>query len=85
MKWVLELGQYDFVFRPHMTIKAQALADFIVEFMPSLSDATELYNDTLEAAKHNLAMHVPFDEDLWHLHVDGESNYKGKGASVLSP
>ncbi|KAM2631437.1 hypothetical protein COP2_031623 [Malus domestica] len=44
MKWGLELGQYGLVFRPRTTIKAQALADFIAEFAPSL-DFWHLYVD----------------------------------------
>ena len=40
MKWALELGQYGLVFQPRTAIKAQALAYFIVEFTPSLGDAT---------------------------------------------
>ena len=30
----MELGQYDIKFLPRATIKAQALADFVVEFVP---------------------------------------------------
>ncbi|MBT0984648.1 hypothetical protein KJ032_26855, partial [Salmonella enterica subsp. enterica serovar Typhimurium] len=59
MKWALELGQYGLVFRPRTTIKAQALADFIAEFTPSLGDATERPNDTLEVAEHTLASLIP--------------------------
>ena len=31
IKWVVELGTYTIDFRPHHTIKSQALADFIAE------------------------------------------------------
>ncbi|XP_028053007.1 uncharacterized protein LOC114257443 [Camellia sinensis] len=34
LKWAVELGQYDIKFRPRTAIKAQALADFVVEFAP---------------------------------------------------
>ena len=30
--WALELSEFDIQYRPHTTIKGQAVADFIVEF-----------------------------------------------------
>ncbi|XP_068339035.1 uncharacterized protein [Pyrus communis] len=58
-----------------MAIKAQALADFIAEFMPSLGDATERPNDALEAAEHSLAIPTPLMDasanhqlDYWGVH-----------------
>lgn len=32
MKWAVELGQYEITYKPRMTIKSQAIADFIVDF-----------------------------------------------------
>ena len=32
VQWAIELSQFDIEYRPRMTIKAQALADFIAEF-----------------------------------------------------
>ncbi|KAM2369176.1 hypothetical protein EV1_046126 [Malus domestica] len=83
MKWVLELGQYSIVFRPYMSIKAQALADFIAEFMPSLGNATERPNDATEEAEHTLAVPAPLNGDFWHLHVDDTSNYKSSRAGMV--
>ncbi|XP_050141177.1 uncharacterized protein LOC126617183 [Malus sylvestris] len=82
MKWALEFGQYGLGFRPHMALKAQALADFITEFTPSLGDVTERPNDALETAEHALTMPTLPDGEFWHLHVDSVSNYKGSGADV---
>ncbi|XP_028102771.1 uncharacterized protein LOC114302010 [Camellia sinensis] len=36
LKWAVELGQYDIKFRSRTAIKAQALADFVVEFAPGM-------------------------------------------------
>ncbi|KAM2495059.1 hypothetical protein ACFX1W_035091 [Malus domestica] len=83
MKWMLELSQYGLVFRPCTAIKAQALADFITEFTPSIDDITEHPNDALEAAKHTLTTPASPNGDFWHLHVDDPSNYKGSRASVV--
>ena len=32
VQWAIELSHFDVEYRPQITIKAQALADFIVEF-----------------------------------------------------
>ncbi|KAM1784784.1 hypothetical protein ACFX12_037766 [Malus domestica] len=77
MKWALELGQYGLVFRPRTVIKAQALADFVVEFTPSLGKATVRPNDAPKAAESTIATLTPSNKDFWNLHVDGASNYKG--------
>jgi hypothetical protein len=31
-KWAIELSMYDIVYKPRITIKAQALSDFVVEW-----------------------------------------------------
>ncbi|XXG81436.1 hypothetical protein AAC387_Pa09g2071 [Persea americana] len=41
-KWAVELGQYDIGYQPRTAIKAQVLADFIVEFTPQSSAPTAL-------------------------------------------
>ena len=33
VQWAIELSQFDIEYHPRMAIKAQALADFIAEFM----------------------------------------------------
>ena len=38
IQWAVELGEFDIQYQPRHAIKAQALADFIAEFMPSCSD-----------------------------------------------
>ena len=35
VQWAIELSQFDIEYHPRTAIKAQALADFIVEFTPS--------------------------------------------------
>ena len=34
VQWAIELSQFDIEYHPRTAIKAQALADFIVEFTP---------------------------------------------------
>ena len=44
VKWVVELSQFDIEYRLRTTIKAQALADFIVEFtLPNLDLEAEYW------------------------------------------
>ena len=38
IQWAVELSEFDIKYLPRHTIKAQALADFIVEFTPSHND-----------------------------------------------
>ncbi|CAL8135806.1 unnamed protein product [Prunus armeniaca] len=38
MKWAIELSQYDLLYRPKAAIKAEALADFVVEFTPTAEE-----------------------------------------------
>jgi hypothetical protein len=61
MTWVVELSQYDISYDPRQAVKAQALAEFVVE------------------------MNHPGGESRgsWTIYVDGSSNPKGEGASIL--
>ena len=38
IQWTVELSEFDIKYQPRHAIKAQALADFIVEFTPSYDD-----------------------------------------------
>ncbi|KAI5348609.1 hypothetical protein L3X38_001496 [Prunus dulcis] len=52
MKWAIELSQDDLLYRPKITIKAQTLADFIVEFTP-LAEEKKLVNKNKKSSKAN--------------------------------
>ncbi|KAM2982021.1 hypothetical protein FF2_013275 [Malus domestica] len=80
MKWALELSLYGLVYRPHTTIKAQVLVDFITEYTLGLEDATTQPKDVIE---HALAEPTLFYKDFWSLHIDGSSNYKGSRAGLV--
>ena len=43
VQWAIELSQFDIKYHPRIAIKAQALADFIVEF--TLPDEDSLTNE----------------------------------------
>ena len=42
IQWAIELSEFDIKYQPKNAIKAQALADFIVEFTPSHGDLDEV-------------------------------------------
>ncbi|XP_031116545.1 uncharacterized protein LOC116020205 [Ipomoea triloba] len=59
VKWAVELTQYGIEYQLRPTIKAQILADFIVEC-------------TAQEAKDN-SMVIPESEGWWKMHADGEA------------
>ncbi|KAI5323872.1 hypothetical protein L3X38_032945 [Prunus dulcis] len=82
MKWAIKLSQYDLLYWPKTTIKAQALADFVVEFTPTAKEEKMVMK-----SKEKVDDTSPTDSnppnDMWQLHVDGASNHKGAGAGVV--
>ena len=42
IQWVVELSEFDIRYQPRSSIKAQVLADFIVEFTPNHVDLDEV-------------------------------------------
>lgn len=70
----MKLGEYDLVFRPATAIKSQVLADFVVEFSPTMLPALEQeINLRNEGGKTG----------EWILHVHGYSNIKGAGVLIV--
>ncbi|CAL9012000.1 unnamed protein product [Prunus brigantina] len=81
MKWAIELSQYDLLYRPKTAIKAQALADFVVEFT-STAEEEKMVAKSKEKADTSLA-DSSLPNNMWQLHVDGASNHKGAGPGVV--
>ena len=88
-KWAVELGQYDIRYQPRTAIKAQVLADFIVEFTPQSSApttvdtelggdrGTEVVTETEQQSWRELL------DSSWKVFVDGSSTSKRAGAGVV--
>ena len=68
MKWVIELREFDIIYRPKTAIKGQVLADFVMEFT-SVEPAKDAQTTT--------------DLSTWKLSVDGASNAQGSGAGLI--
>ena len=62
VKWAIELSEFDIDYKPQAAIKAQAMADFIVEFIES-----KICLDQLDTATDNSKARV------WQMSVDGSS------------
>ena len=76
--WALELTQFDIKYRARTTIKAQALADFIVEFSPILDPGESVDPDPSQTP-----LEWPEDSKIWILYTDGASNQSGCGAGIV--
>ncbi|KAI3739893.1 hypothetical protein L2E82_30305 [Cichorium intybus] len=72
-KWAIELGELALTYRPRIGIKAQALADFLIEVpdQPAIETPT--------------APHPPTKEQLceWTLFTDGAAGKEGSGAGLI--
>ncbi|GFZ00843.1 hypothetical protein Acr_14g0004780 [Actinidia rufa] len=80
LKWSIELSEFHIEYKPRTAIKAQALADFLVE---------STYEDTPQPETTPLEEEIPKEpargKDLahWILFVDGSSNQNGCGAGLV--
>ncbi|XP_035836934.1 uncharacterized protein LOC110896231 [Helianthus annuus] len=70
-KWAVELGEHNITYVPRKAIKAQVLADFIVE-VPKQT-ITEVNTATTEHS----------DLEAWKLFIDGASSIEGSGAGLI--
>ncbi|KAK3029764.1 hypothetical protein RJ639_038886 [Escallonia herrerae] len=68
VNWSVELGELDLQYKPRTTIKAQALADFIVECMLPEDPPQLVISEVI---------------DPWNLYVDGSSAVGNSGAEII--
>nr|KAJ0216025.1 hypothetical protein LSAT_V11C300153800 [Lactuca sativa] len=73
-KWAIELGEHDISYHPRMSIKGQALADFLLE-IPGGGDATK---EGIMVVKG-----IPENNRKWMLYTDGTSSREGSGACLI--
>ena len=65
---LIELSEFDIIYKPKTAIKGQVLADFVMEFAPiELAETTQAEDD------------LP----IWKLFVDRASNAQGSGAGLI--
>nr|KAJ0188267.1 hypothetical protein LSAT_V11C900483780 [Lactuca sativa] len=74
-KWEIELGEHDTDYRPWNNIKAQALADFLVEIPDTLRGIPKaLPPDPLEPET---------SKEIWELHIDDTTSKECSGAGLI--
>lgn len=79
-KWAIELGEHDIQYKPRVSIKGQAVADFIVE----MAENTQDVSTDVPIVSENPSSDSPFLPDKqWTLFVDGASSTDGSGAGLL--
>ena len=79
MKWAIELGEFDIRYKPRMAIKAQALADFVVECTITIQEVGGQDND-IEVTQ---ADEPEKEKEYWLLYFDGSSKTKTSGAGLV--
>jgi ribonuclease HI len=80
-KWAAELAEFQLDFQPCHAIKSQVLADFIVEWTPSLSTPGGPDPDSDPTPTEPRA--PVFTEPHWTLFFDGSARQQGGGARVV--
>jgi hypothetical protein len=81
VKWVIELAEFQLDFQPRHAIKSQVLADFIMEWAPSLSapGGPDPNSDPTPAEPGAPV----FTEPHWTLFFDESTRQQGGGAGVV--
>ena len=72
----MRLSEFDIQYRPRPALKAQVLADFIME-CPTADQGSE------DESSREVAISEPDPRSTWVLHIDGASNTRGSGAGFL--
>ncbi|XP_057503539.1 uncharacterized protein LOC130787093 [Actinidia eriantha] len=79
LKWSIELNEFHVVYKPRMAIKAQALADFVVESKRDVAHEPDLVPPEVGTPAEQNSDNL----DRWLLFVDGSSNQHGCGARLV--
>ena len=77
IKWAIELGEFDIKYKPRTAIKAQALADFVVEC--TITDQ-EVGGQQEENNEENDETEL---KEYWVLYFDGASKASSSGAGLV--
>ncbi|KAL8102849.1 hypothetical protein AgCh_027393 [Apium graveolens] len=85
IKWVIELGEFDIKYKPRTAIKAQALADFVVECTIANQEVGG-QEDTIPQDKEVDNRDKEKDDkekEYWVLYFDGASKTNSSGAGLV--
>ncbi|XP_074373946.1 uncharacterized protein LOC141714320 [Apium graveolens] len=84
LKWAIELGQFDLEYFPHMTLKGQASADFILEFDSEIGDKAIVMAEPSVQDNFSVDKREKLPHPWWILHIDGAVNNSGVGTGIVS-
>ena len=80
VKWSIELSEYGLEFWPRKSVKAQALANFVVECTFQKPQETERQSAPVDNGQ---LVNAERQADIWSVYVDGSSAQEGAGAGIL--
>ena len=81
-KWTIELGEYDIGYNRRISMKGQALVDFLTE-VPDKVDRGDIDEPMTESKKDEAQEGPEVPGDIWMLYTDGASSIDGSGAGVI--
>ena len=83
-KWTIELTEFDINYRLRPAVKAQILADFIVECtIPEEAEHEQGEIDGLESRPNSPKEEADPSDRFWALYVYWSSNMSGAGADLI--
>ncbi|XP_074355795.1 uncharacterized protein LOC141695450 [Apium graveolens] len=80
IKWEIELGELDIKYTPRTTVKAQALADFVVKYT---IDDQEVGGQEIVTPGEGEKDEEATPKEHWVLHFDGASKTKSSGVGLV--
>ena len=86
IKWAIELGEFDIMYRPRTDIKAQALVDFVVECTitnQEVGGQEEIDKPVQEQGQKEKKDLEMTPKEYWKLYFDGASNIRESGAGLV--
>ncbi|XP_074378647.1 uncharacterized protein LOC141720196 [Apium graveolens] len=83
LKWAVELGKFDLEYCPHMIIKGQALADFILEFDAEVDNKAIVLAEPSSQGNSHDGKREELPHPWWILHIDGAVNNNGSGDGIV--
>ena len=81
IKWAIELGEFDIKYKPRLAIKAQALADFVVEC--TIDNQEVGGQEDIDKAVLDGQNIETTPKEYWILYFDGASKTKSSGAGLV--
>ena len=83
IKWAIELGEFNIMYKPRLAIKAQALADFMVECTIDNQEVGGGGQEDIDKAVLDGQNIETTPKEYWMLYFDGASKTKSSGVGLV--